>query len=103
MWRSNVQDVRKLVFRCASESLYICLVFFLELRRIIFDPSTLIDILRVKTSRYVSPGKTRRAPKQDPNLGQEAAQGSVQQQDIEHFLHRAPGTECAFIFAPYTR
>ena len=56
IWRSNVQDVGKLGFRRASESLYICLVFmcFLELRGSVVDSSTLIDMLMAKTPGYDS-------------------------------------------------
>lgn len=42
----------------------------LEFRRSLFDPSTLIDMLRVKTSGYDSQRTTRRSPLEDPNLGQ---------------------------------
>ena len=71
----NLKDVRKLVFTCASESLYVCLVYMwcLELNVSVVDPSTLVDNLRVKTSGYDSLGTTRTAPKEDSNHGQEVA------------------------------
>ena len=79
----NVQDVRKLVFRCASESLYVTVIFMccLDLRRSVVDPSALIDMLRVKTSRMELLGTMRRTPKEDQILGQEAAQRSEQEQE----------------------
>ena len=69
---NNMQDVQKLVFTPASEYLYVCLIFIycLELRSSVVFPSNLIDMLRVKMSRYDSQGTTRRAPKKDSNLGQ---------------------------------
>ena len=79
----NVQDIRKLVFTCASESLYVCLVFMccLDLNVSVVASSTLIDILRVKMFGYDSLGTTQRSPKDEPNIGQEAAQGSMHRQE----------------------
>ena len=68
----NVQDVVKLVLRCASEFCYVCTVYIccLELRNNVVYPSTLIDMLTVKTSRSDSPRTTLRAPMGDPKIGQ---------------------------------
>ena len=59
---------------------------FLGLKVIVVDPNSLSDMLRDKTFGYDSPGTTQRAPKEDPNIGQGAAQGSEQVQELDLYL-----------------
>ena len=81
----NVQDIQKLVFRCASVSLYYCLDFMscLKSNNSRDDPSILIDMLSVKTFGYDSLRATLRAPRGTLTLDKVAVQDSVHHQERE--------------------
>lgn len=79
------RDVQKLVFyvlMCFSMlSLFWCIVWSLTISG--YDPSVLINELRVKMSRYESPRTNQRGPWGGPNFGKEAAKAAWRQHLFE--------------------